>query len=438
MAESSRHPQASLAHPAADAGRSATYRFGFDIGGTFTDFVLIDTQTGQITSYKTLTTPHDPSQAVVEGWRKLLGDAQVTGSAVETAIHGTTLITNALIERKGAKAALITTRGFRDILEMAKEMRYDIYDLLLVLPEPLVPRPLRLEVTERMNGRGEVVEPLALPDLEALKPILEAHGAQAIAVCFLHSFTNPRHEQQTLAWLQENLPGVSVSISSEVAPEIREYERMSTTVCNAYVQPLTDSYLRRLFRDLVDNGFGRQLYLMLSSGGITTLDTAARFPVRLIESGPAAGVLAATFYGEKLGEHGPRLLRHGRHHRQDVRHPRRPARHERRLRGGPRPSLQARERAAGARAHHRAHRDRRRRRQHRPHRRAAAAQSRPGLVWGRPRAGMLRSRRHGAHGHRRRPRVGVSEPGLLPRGQDESGPRGGRTRRSAPWPSPWG
>jgi N-methylhydantoinase A/oxoprolinase/acetone carboxylase beta subunit len=302
LAESSRRPHEPSAQSPVETGRAATYRFGFDIGGTFTDFVLIDTRTGQITSYKTLTTPHDPSHAVVEGWRKLLGDAQVTGSAVETAIHGTTLITNALIERKGAKAALITTRGFRDILEMAREMRYDIYDLLLVLPEPLVPRPLRLEVTERMNGRGEVVEPLAVAELAALKPVLEANGVQAIAVCFLHSFTNPSHEQQALAWLQEHLPGISVSISSEVAPEIREYERMSTTVCNAYVQPLTDRYLRRLFADLVENGFGRQLYLMLSSGGITTLDTAARFPVRLIESGPAAGVLAATFYGEKLGE----------------------------------------------------------------------------------------------------------------------------------------
>jgi N-methylhydantoinase A/oxoprolinase/acetone carboxylase beta subunit len=278
------------------------YRFGFDIGGTFTDFVLIESTTGRITSYKTLTTPHDPSKAVIEGWQALLTDAGITGADVETAIHGTTLITNALIERKGAKTALITTQGFRDVLEMAREMRYDIYDLLMVLPEPLVERPLRLEVRERLNGRGEVVEPLQIADLEALKARLVQDKVEAVGVCFLHSFTNPAHEQMAATWLQTQLPEISVSISSEVAPEIREYERMSTTVCNAYVQPLTQNYLHQLQRDLDSAGFRHHLYLMLSSGGITTLDTAARFPVRLIESGPAAGVLAAIFYGNKIGE----------------------------------------------------------------------------------------------------------------------------------------
>ncbi len=284
------------------ANTDSVYRFGFDIGGTFTDFVLINRSNGHISSYKTLTTPHNPSQAVVEGWKKLLADAEAQGEAVETAIHGTTLITNALIERKGAKTALITTRGFRDVLEMAKEMRYDIYDLLMQLPQPLVPRPLRLEVTERLNGRGEVIEPIQLADLELLKSKLLEEKVEAVAVCFLHSFTNPQHEQTAANWLHEHLPDLTVSISAEVAPEIREYERMSTTVCNAYVQPLTERYLHRLQTDLAENGFRRHLYMMLSSGGITTLDTAARFPVRLIESGPAAGVLASIFYGEKLGE----------------------------------------------------------------------------------------------------------------------------------------
>ena len=278
-----------------------SYRFGFDIGGTFTDFVLIDASTGEISSYKTLTTPADPSRAVMEGWEELLRDAGVDGSSVERAIHGTTLITNALIERKGANTALITTKGFRDILEMAKEMRYDIYDLLLVLPEPLVARPLRLEVDERINARGEVLTPLQTSELEALANTLKNEGVEAVAVCYLHAFTNPEHEEQTGKWLAENLPDVSVSLASEVAPEIREYERMSTTVCNAYVQPLTETYLNTLQQDLSASGFKHSVYLMLSSGGITTLDRAARFPVRLVESGPAAGALAAVYYGELTG-----------------------------------------------------------------------------------------------------------------------------------------
>ena len=279
-----------------------SYRFGFDIGGTFTDFVLIDAASGEIASYKALTTPEDLSRAVVEGWEELLAGAGVAGGAVERAIHGTTLITNALIERKGAKTALITTKGFRDILEMAKEMRYDIYDLLLVLPEPLVERPLRFEIDERINARGEVLTPLKPAELEVLAATLADVGIEAVAVCYLHAFTNPEHEQKTGAWLGENLPGVSVSLSSEVAPQIREYERMSTTVCNAYVQPLAERYLARIEESLRERGFSQGLYLMLSSGGVTTLETAARFPVRLVESGPAAGALAAVYYGELVGE----------------------------------------------------------------------------------------------------------------------------------------
>ncbi len=279
-----------------------SYRFGFDIGGTFTDFVLIDAASGEIASYKALTTPEDLSRAVVEGWEELLAGAGVAGGAVERAIHGTTLITNALIERKGAKTALITTKGFRDILEMAKEMRYDIYDLLLVLPEPLVERPLRFEIDERINARGEVLTPLKPAELEVLAATLADVGIEAVAVCYLHAFTNPEHEQKTGAWLGEHLPGVSVSLSSEVAPQIREYERMSTTVCNAYVQPLAERYLARIEESLRERGFSQGLYLMLSSGGVTTLETAARFPVRLVESGPAAGALAAVYYGELVGE----------------------------------------------------------------------------------------------------------------------------------------
>jgi N-methylhydantoinase A len=282
------------------------YRFGFDIGGTFTDFVMIDAKTGRIESYKTLTTPHEPSKAVMEGWTELLLRLGAQGAQVETAIHGTTLITNALIERRGAVTVLLTTRGFSDVLDTQREMRYDIYDLHAPPVEHLIPRPLRFEVAERLDAFGEVVCPLDTASLKAFKKTLDDAGVvqdiDAVAVCFLHAFTNPVHEERVRAWLEEHLPGVSVSISSEVAPEIREYERMSTTVANAYVQPMTERYLRRLERELRGGGFCRDLYMMLSSGGITTLDTAAKFPVRLVESGPAAGAMAAVFYGALLGE----------------------------------------------------------------------------------------------------------------------------------------
>ncbi|MEM7124794.1 MAG: hydantoinase/oxoprolinase family protein [Chloroflexota bacterium] len=285
---------------------STRYRFGFDIGGTFTDFVLINTTSGEIHSYKTLTTPHQPAQAVIEGWQKLLTEVGAAGSAVETAIHGTTLITNALIERKGAVTLLVTTSGFSDVLDTQREMRYDIYDLHAPPVVHLVPRPLRFEIEERLDGFGNVVAPLKLDGLETMLAQLQAadvvENVGAVAVCLLHSFINPEHEAQVGAWLAEHMPDACISLSSDVAPQIREYERMSTTVCNAYVQPLTARYLGQLQEELGQNGFDKQIYLMLSSGGITTLETAVQLPVRLIESGPAAGVLAASFYGEMTNQ----------------------------------------------------------------------------------------------------------------------------------------
>jgi N-methylhydantoinase A len=278
------------------------FRFGFDIGGTFTDFVLIDGASGTIRTYKTLTTPRDPARAVIEGWRALVDVDEVGADAIELAVHGTTLITNALIERAGAVTGLVTTKGFRDVLEMRKEMRYDIYDLLITLPDPLVPRPLRLEVDERVTATADVLRPLDPDELDAIAKTFREAGVEAVAVVFLHSYRNATHEQLAGQWLRENLPDVAVSLSSEVAPEIREYERTSTTVTNAYVQPLAGSYLRALGDQLRREGFERNLYLMLSSGGITTLETAVRFPIRLLESGPAAGVLAAAFYGQLVGD----------------------------------------------------------------------------------------------------------------------------------------
>jgi N-methylhydantoinase A/oxoprolinase/acetone carboxylase beta subunit len=276
------------------------YRLGLDIGGTFTDFVLID-GAGRLETYKTLTTPTDPSLAVRDGWRVLLERVAGTGADVDTAIHATTLITNALIERKGAHTALLTTQGFGDVLDTQREMRYDIYDLHSPPVQPLIPRGMRWEIPERLNSFGEVVQPLDEQALEKAIAALRACGVQAVAVCFLHAYRNPVHEQQTGSRLAEALPGAAVSLSHEVAPEIREYERMSTTVANAYVQPLAGGYIARLERDLAAGGFRRRLYFMLSSGGITTAETATRFPIRLLESGPAAGALAAVFYGEHLG-----------------------------------------------------------------------------------------------------------------------------------------
>ncbi|MEM6428552.1 MAG: hydantoinase/oxoprolinase family protein [Deinococcota bacterium] len=282
-----------------------SYRFGFDIGGTFTDFVLIDNVTGAMSSYKTLTTPDNPARAVIEGWTHLLEDANINPDQVDNAIHGTTLITNALIERKGAPTLLLVTKGFRDVLDTQKEMRYDIYDLHAEPVTHLVPRPLRFDVDERRDAFGDVITPLNIDSLEAMKAVLEQAGVtqdiESVAVCLLHAFTNSEHEQQVANWLEQNLPHLTVSLSSQVAPQVREYERMSTTVCNAYVQPLTSRYLQQLADELKTHGFQQDLYVMLSSGGICTLDTACTFPVRLVESGPAAGALAAMFYGKLTG-----------------------------------------------------------------------------------------------------------------------------------------
>ena len=279
----------------------ASFRFGFDIGGTFTDFVLCNMQTGDLHTYKTLTTPDDPARAVIEGWNALLSAVNAEGGQVELSIHGTTLITNALIERRGSRVALITTSGFADTLDTQREMRYDIYDLHSPPVGPLVPRSMRCEVEERINAFGEVVTPLSDATLEAMAAFIERTDPQAVAICFLHAYRNGAHEQQVAAFLRARFPALALALSAEVAPEIREYERMSTTVANAYVQPLASRYLLALQSQLQRLGYPRDLYLMLSSGGITVADTAARFPIRLVESGPAAGALAAIFYGQITG-----------------------------------------------------------------------------------------------------------------------------------------
>lgn len=271
-------------------------RLGIDVGGTFTDFVLLDDATGQVKTYKCLTTPHDPSDAMEEGIRGLEKQAPDYLKQLEEIIHGTTLVINAIIERKGARTGLITTQGFRDVLELGREIRYAPYDVFAQVPEPLVPRHRRLEVNERLRADGSVLTQLNEADAREQVNALKAMNVESVAVCLLNSFENPAHELALKKIIREEFPSASVSISYEVLPQIREYERTSTTVTNAYVKPLTEKYLRRLYERLSALGFHGRLFIMLSSGGVTSAETAAEFPVRIIESGPTAAVIAGEYF----------------------------------------------------------------------------------------------------------------------------------------------
>jgi N-methylhydantoinase A len=276
-------------------------RIGVDIGGTFTDLVWVDEATGAVRVGKLLTTPKDPSQAVEEGVVTLLHEAGAGAAAVRALIHGTTLATNALIERKGARVGLLATAGFRDAVEIGREGRYDMYDLFIDPPVPLVPRQLRVEVTERVLADGSVLRPLDPVQARAAITELGTLGVEAIAICLLHAYRNPVHERALAALCAEILPGVPVSCSSDVVPEIREYERTSTTTANVYVMPLMARYLDDLERKLQELGVPGRLYVMMSAGGIATPETAKRVPIRLVESGPAAGALAAARSARQVG-----------------------------------------------------------------------------------------------------------------------------------------
>ncbi|MDR7419512.1 MAG: hydantoinase/oxoprolinase family protein [Armatimonadota bacterium] len=286
---------------AARGAPSAPYRIGLDIGGTFTDLVLLDDATGRLQWHKVLTTPHAPAEAALRGVAELCGRAGIALAQVGALIHATTLVTNAIIERKGARTALLTTEGFRDILEMGKEQRYDIYDLFLRFPEPLVPRRWRVDIPERVTRDGEIRRRLDRTAVRRAVARLVAQGVESIAVSFLHAYANPAHEQAAKALIASEFPQVTVSISSEVSPEIREFERTSTTVCNAYAQPLVDRYLREMQQALARAGFPGRFLLMLSSGTLADPETARRFPVRLLESGPAAGALVTGHLGVESG-----------------------------------------------------------------------------------------------------------------------------------------
>jgi N-methylhydantoinase A len=276
------------------------YRVGVDIGGTFTDLLLIGAD-GRAVIGKTLTTPGDPSLAVETALKQALGEGLARADERGTLVHGTTLVTNAIIERKGAPTALLMTAGFRDALEIGRENRYELYDLNLEFPRPLAPRYLRFDVPERVASDGGVLAPLDETFTRRLVSELRDKGIRAIAVCYLNSFRNPAHERRTAELIKEIAPEIRVSLSSEVVAEIREYQRASTTVANVYVQERVANYLEELRLRLDRLTFKGNFFVMLSSGGIATAETAARFPVRLLESGPAAGALAAAHLGARAG-----------------------------------------------------------------------------------------------------------------------------------------
>lgn len=280
-----------------------TLRIGVDIGGTFTDLAFIDDADGTVHTHKLLTTPDDPSRAVVQGVREIAELAGHRISDVSAIVHGTTLVTNAVIERRGCRVGMLVTRGFKDTLDLAYETRYDLYDLRLQFAAPLIERSARLEIDERINASGAVVRAL---DEEAFLASLDAFVARekidAIAICLMHSYINPSHEERLAALVRERHPNLYVSLSGEGYPVIREYGRWTTTALNAYVQPLVDSYLARIEAGLANLGFSGQLLIMASNGGTLTPAVARRFPSRLLESGPAAGILMSAFVGETLGK----------------------------------------------------------------------------------------------------------------------------------------
>ncbi len=276
-------------------------RVGVDVGGTFTDFVLVDEKRDLIFTGKRLTTPEDPGLAITDGLERLVSESGTSVPELDAVVHGTTLVANTIIERTGAKVGLITTKGFRDSLEMGREIRYDLYDLFFEKPEPLAPRFLRQPVDERIDAKGNVLRPLDENTLGAAAEKLVAEGVEAIAICFMHAYANDAHERQAKEILDAKYPDMPITTSTEVAPEIREYERANTACANAYVLPLMQRYLGDLSQKLSDQGLKQPLYLMQSGGGIASVTRGQAAPIHLIESGPAAGATAGAFYGRLMG-----------------------------------------------------------------------------------------------------------------------------------------
>ncbi len=277
------------------------FSLGIDIGGTFTDIVVYDPDTEKVFIWKELTTPGDLAVGVMSGLEELLQRESIPPGDITRVVHATTVFTNALIERKGAKTGLITTQGFRDVLEIGRERKYELYDIFIQMPAPLVPRNLRREVPERLSEGGEVEIPLEEQALMEEVDNLVSQGIESIAVVFLHSYANPVHERRAADLISNKYPELAVTASYDVAPEIREYERSSTTVANAYIKPLARQYLDHLAFQLKGLGIHGPFLLMLSNGGLTHLEEAKRSPVRLLESGPAAGAFAGAFFGKQSG-----------------------------------------------------------------------------------------------------------------------------------------
>jgi len=280
----------------------ADWRVGVDIGGTFTDIVLWCEGAENLVQVKLLTTPDDPSRAVLEGVGRALEQAGITAEQLNSFVHGTTLVANALIERKGVTTGLITTKGFRDVLEIGREWRYDLFNLDIEMPTPLVPRHRRLEIEERLDSAGAVETTLNLDQLPTLVGELSSKGVQSLAVSLLHAYLNPAHEQAIGDKLAELMPDVAISLSSDVSPEMGEYERTSTTVANAYVHPIFRDYVDRLIAALQKLGYSRELLLVLSDGRCIAADVAVKYPIRLVQSGPAAGAEAARLFGNLAGQ----------------------------------------------------------------------------------------------------------------------------------------
>src|SRR5437660_12301417 len=277
------------------------YRVGFDVGGTFTDFVL-QSPGGELTTAKRLTTYPDPSAACLDGLDELIGRAGVPWAELGQAVHGTTLGSNVVIERKARGVGLLTTRGFRDVLIIGREKRYQVYDLQIEKPRPLIARRFIGEVTERVLADGSVRTPLDEADARrAIRALVES-GVTTLAICLLHAYLNPAHEKRLAALAAEEAPHLAVTLSHEVSPTFREYERTSTTVVNAYVMTAVRTYLRGLGAALGERGYRGRLFVMQSSGGVATAEAMERYPVRMIESGPAAGALMAAVYGELTGQ----------------------------------------------------------------------------------------------------------------------------------------
>ena len=276
------------------------FRLGVDIGGTFTDFSVVNNTTGSVTVEKMLTSSSRPEDAVLRGVELLAQKVPGLFEDLSEVIHATTLITNVILERKGSKTGLLTTAGFRDILEIGREVRYDIFDMFIRLPVPIVPRKSRLCVSERILADGSILEPLNVENVTEAANKFQAMKVESVAIAFLHSYRNPSHEVEAANILRKLMPGVTLSLSHEVFPEPKEYERFSTTVIDAYVKSVADGYLEKLASGLSERGYKNELFVMLSNGGTSTVETAKSVPIQMVESGPAAGVEAACYFGRLM------------------------------------------------------------------------------------------------------------------------------------------